>query len=150
MEKTAASVLGPAEGEEFTVGPLAIRSRVSGAQTGGAFEMYFLSMGVATVDYHVHHRMDETIYVLDGEVEFNVQGTTFLRPAGSVAFVPRGLHHGFSNRGPATASVILVFAPSTNQHEYFRAMQSLLTGSYASKIEALQKQYDQELVPPGT
>ena len=64
------------------------------------------------VDYHVHRTMDETIYVVEGEIEFAVVGETYLRPAGSVAFIPRGHHHGFRNRGPARARVLILFTPS--------------------------------------
>ena len=32
--------------------------------------------------YHVHNTMDETVTVLDGQIEFNVAGTKYLRPAG--------------------------------------------------------------------
>jgi uncharacterized cupin superfamily protein len=112
--------------------------------------MYELGLGVATVDYHVHRRMDETIYVLEGEIEFIVEGQKYLRQAGSVAFIPRGVHHGFSNTGPANARVLLVFSPNGNQHEYFRAMESLLATSDEPEIKALQKRYDQELIPLGT
>ncbi len=62
--------------------------------------MYETSAGPATIDYHIHRRMDETIYVVEGEIEFTIAGEKFLRPAGSVAFIQRGLHHGFSNLGP--------------------------------------------------
>jgi quercetin dioxygenase-like cupin family protein len=142
-----ATLLGPTDGEEFLVGPLTIRSRVGGSQTGEAFEMYELALGTATIEYHVHDRMDETICVLEGEIEFVVEGERFTRPAGSVAFVPRGLHHGFSNRGPARARVLLVFAPATHQEEYFRALREALAGGYATSVEELQRRYDQVLVP---
>lgn len=151
MSVGAASVRFPREGEVYEVGPLDIVGRVSAAQTGGAFEMYEVSLGVAAVDFHVHRRMDETIYVLDGEIEFNVTGEKFLRGPGSVAFVPREVHHGFSNRGPDLARVLLVFAPSGDQHEYFRALEGLLGDTLVDKkaIEELQKRYDQELIEPG-
>src|SRR5262245_43208343 len=100
MAKSGASVLSPSEGEKFAAGPFDIISRVSGEQSGHAFEMYDLALGPATVDYHVHMKMDETIFVLEGEIEFNVAGEKFLRPPGSVAFIPRGIHHGFTNPGP--------------------------------------------------
>lgn len=145
-----ATLLTPEEGAFYNVGPLAIRARVLGDQTGGAFEMYELGLGVATVDYHVHNRMDETICVLEGEIEFTVEGETYSRPAGSVAFIPRGLHHGFSNKGPASARVLIVFAPSTNQNEYFQAVQAALADGYASKIPELQEKYDQVLIPAPT
>jgi quercetin dioxygenase-like cupin family protein len=144
------SVLSPTEGEKYQAGPFAITARVLGSQTGGAFELYELALGPATIDYHVHHNMDETIYVLEGEIEFVVDGEKFLRPAGSVAFVPRGLHHGFSNRGPAQARVLIHFNPSGDQHEYFRELERLFAAPVldAAALKALQKQYDQELVNP--
>ena len=144
------SILSPTEGEKYQAGPFDITARVLGSQTGGAFELYELALGPATIDYHVHHNMDETIYVLEGEIEFVVDGEMLLRPAGSVAFVPRGLHHGFSNRGPARARVLIHFNPSGDQHEYFRELERLFAAPVldGTALHALQKQYDQELVNP--
>jgi mannose-6-phosphate isomerase-like protein (cupin superfamily) len=149
---STAFVLGPNEGETYHIGPFDIVARVLQSQSGGLFELYDLSLGVATIDYHVHQKMDETLCVVEGLIEFTVQGAKFLRPAGSVAFVPRGLHHGFNNPGPANARVLITFTPPTGQHEYFRQLEKLLAGDTpdALAIAALQKRYDQELIPPGT
>jgi len=150
MPDSQPSVLSPTEGEMYRAGPFAITARVLGSQTGRAFELYELALGPATIDYHVHLNMDETLYVLEGEIEFVVAGETFLRPAGSVAFVPRGVHHGFRNRGPAMARVLIHFNPSGDQHEYFRALEGLFAASALDKgaLETLQKKYDQSLVAP--
>ena len=150
MLLTQPSVLSPNEGEKYHAGPFDITARVLGLQTGGVFELYELALGPATIDYHVHHNMDETIYVVDGEIEFVVDGEKFLRPAGSVAFVPRGLHHGFSNRGPARARVLIHFNPSGDQHEYFRELERLFAAPTldTTALHTLQKRYDQELVSP--
>lgn len=151
MSLPVASVLLPSEGEKYIAGPFTIVSRVLGAQSGGAFEMYDLALGPATIDYHVHMTMDETLYVVDGEIEFNVTGTKSLRPKGSVAFVPRGIHHGFTNKGPGQARVLVVFTPSGNQHEYFRQLEKLFAAAELDKaaLAVLQKRYDQVLVDPG-
>jgi quercetin dioxygenase-like cupin family protein len=145
-------VLSPTEGEIFDAGPFHIVSRVQGGESKGLFEMYELALGPATVDYHIHRKMDETIFILEGSIEFNVAGTKFLRPAGSVAFIPRGVHHGFSNLGPGRARVLLTFTPSTGQNEYFRALAKLFAAPSLDKpaLQALQLRYDQELIPPGT
>ena len=92
--------------------------------------------------------MDETIYVLEGEIEFIVSGEKFARTAGSVAFVPRGMHHGFSNHGPSRAKVLILFTPSGNEHEYFRELERLFAAPAldTAALQSLQKQYDQELV----
>jgi mannose-6-phosphate isomerase-like protein (cupin superfamily) len=145
-------VLSPSEGEVFEAGPFHIVSRVVGDESKGLFELYELSLGPATIDYHVHHKMDETLCVVEGSIEFNVAGTKFLRPAGSVAFVPRGVHHGFANLGPGRARVLITFTPSAKQHEYFRALAKLFAAPSldTAALQALQRQYDQELIPPGT
>lgn len=99
-------------------------ARVLQSQSGGLFELYDLSLGAATIDYHVHHKMDETLCVVEGQIEFNVQGKKFLRPAGSVAFVPRGLHHGFTNLGPARARVLITFTPPTGSTSIFASWKN--------------------------
>ncbi|OAI41211.1 hypothetical protein AYO40_03635 [Planctomycetaceae bacterium SCGC AG-212-D15] len=147
----ASSVLSAAEGEKYAAGPFAITARVLGTQSAGAFEFYELGLGVATVDYHVHNTMDETIYVLEGEVEFNVAGEKFKRSTGSVAYIPKGIHHGFSNLGPARARVLLLFTPARNQHEYFKLLERLFAAPKldTAALAAAQKRYDQELIPSG-
>lgn len=142
------SILAPGEGEKFVAGPFTITTRVAGSQTGGAFELYELDLGAATIDYHVHRTMDETLCVVEGAIEFIVAGEKFLRPAGSVAFVPRGVHHGFTNLGPARARVLIVFSPARNQQLYFHELEKLFAAATIDKtaLAGLQKVYDQELV----
>jgi len=152
MAAAQSAVRAPGEGEFFAAGPFDITTRVSGAQTNGSFELYELKLGVATVDYHVHNTMDETIYVLEGNIEFNVANERFQRPAGSVAFVPRGVHHGFANLGPARASVLLLFTPATGQDAYFRELVRLFAAPKldVAELTVIQKKFDQVLIPPGT
>jgi quercetin dioxygenase-like cupin family protein len=144
-------VVSPKDGETYSVGPFHIVARVLGGQTNGTFELYELTLGPATIDYHVHNKMDETLCVVEGTIEFIVEGTKFLRPAGSVAFIPRGLHHGFTNPGPGKAKVLIFFSPFGSQHEYFRALEKLFAAPTldTAAVQALQKRYDQELVPLG-
>jgi quercetin dioxygenase-like cupin family protein len=150
--QTKSFVLSPAEGERYAAGPFDIRARVLGSQSQGAFELYELTLGKATVDYHVHHRMDETILVLEGQIEFMVAGEKFLRPPGAVAFIPRGLHHGFRNPNASTARVLLHFNPAGKQDEYFRVLEKLFAAPTldAAALKAAQVKFDQDLVPlPG-
>jgi len=148
MLPSNSSILSPGEGEKFIAGPFTLFTRVAGAQTGRAFELYEIALGAATIDYHVHRTMDETLCVVEGALEFIVAGEKFLRPAGSVAFVPRGIHHGFTNHGPARARALILFTPSRDQHLYFRELQKLFAAASldTAALKALQKVYDQELV----
>ncbi len=148
MSSSQPFVLSPDEAEVFTVGPFRIVSRVLPDQSQGAWELYELTMGPATIDYHVHRTMDETLYLVEGEIKFVVAGETFHRPAGSVAFIPRGVHHGFTNPGPDRSRVLILFSPSGSQDEYFRKLQKLFAAPSLAvgALQALRRQYDQELV----
>jgi quercetin dioxygenase-like cupin family protein len=44
---------------------------------------------------HVHGREDETLFVIDGEVEYTVDGTPGVAATGDAVFLPRGLAHHF-------------------------------------------------------
>ncbi len=149
MTDQPATVLSADEGEVFTIGALKIVSRVIGRQSGGTIELYDLIIsGPFTIDYHVHMTMDETLCVTEGEIEFIVAGQTFVRGAGSVAHLPRGVHHGFSNRGPGPARVLALFNPAGHQSDYFRALERLVArpAPDMDAIKALQARFDQALV----
>jgi quercetin dioxygenase-like cupin family protein len=142
-------IASPNQGEDFRLGELRIVSRVQEGQSAGALELYELILGPFVIDYHVHRNMDETLCVVEGEVEFIVTGRRYRQAAGSVVFVPKGVHHGFTNHSPGRASVLVLFTPAGSQHEYFRRLEQLFAAPSmdTAALQALQKQYDQELVP---
>ena len=57
---------------------------------------------------HVHHREHEAWYVLEGQMTLRVGDDTLTAPAGSFAFAPRGVPHGFTVDVEPTR--VLVFA----------------------------------------
>jgi quercetin dioxygenase-like cupin family protein len=85
--------------------------RVAGSQTGGTFSLIedLLPAGRST-PYHLHHKEDETFYVLEGELTFfgptgKIRGT-----AGSTVFLPRELPHGF--RAETPTRLLILTTPS--------------------------------------
>src|SRR6266536_3148885 len=46
---------------------------------------------------HVHHREDETYYVLSGEFLFEVGGEKYSLPTGATIFAPRDIPHRWAN-----------------------------------------------------
>lgn len=60
---------------------------------------------------HHHDAYDEAFYVLAGEMEFCVDGTTARVPAGSMAFVARGASHSFRNPHATPARMLVVTTP---------------------------------------
>jgi quercetin dioxygenase-like cupin family protein len=70
----------------------------------------FPSLGDGPPSHH-HDSYDEAFYVLAGEMEFCVDGTTARVPAGSMAFVARGATHSFRNPHAAPARMLVVTTP---------------------------------------
>jgi uncharacterized cupin superfamily protein len=92
----------------------------------------------------VHERLEETWYVLDGELEFRVGDETFSAASGACVFVPARVSHAFANRSQAPAKFLLMLSPPTHDR-YFVELAEILgrTGPPDSEaIAALRAKYD--------
>ena len=91
-----------------------------GEQTGGR-----LSVTEIVVPPHagppLHtHDFDETFYLLDGELVFQIDETLVTKGAGQLAFVPRNVPHALANHGDAPASYVLVCTPPGLERHWAR------------------------------
>ena len=91
--------------------------KASQRSTGGVVSVFETTIE-AGPPLHVHDREDECFYVLDGELSIRCGGDTFTAPAGSFAFLPRGLPHRFWAAGQP-ARLLLITVPGGIEH-YFR------------------------------
>jgi quercetin dioxygenase-like cupin family protein len=105
--------LSDGEGRTFTVGPDKASVKVEAEGTGDAFSLveYVAAPGVPGPPPHTHRVVSETFYILEGEVEFLAGDTVRTLARGAVAFVPPGVTHTFSNKGPKFARWIGIFSP---------------------------------------
>jgi quercetin dioxygenase-like cupin family protein len=58
----------------------------------------------------VHHREDETFFVLEGDVVFGVGGTSFAAGPGDLAFGPRDVPHRYTV-GDAGCRMLFILTP---------------------------------------
>jgi mannose-6-phosphate isomerase-like protein (cupin superfamily) len=68
---------------------------------------------------HIHD-FDESFYVLDGELTFQLGDEVFTGHAGEVAFAPRGAHHTFANHSGADARTLIVCTPAGFERYFAR------------------------------
>ena len=61
----------------------------------------------------ISHEGEELGYVLEGEVELNVEGKSYQLAEGDSFFFDSNLQHAFHNRGASTARVLWVNTPPT-------------------------------------
>lgn len=64
----------------------------------------------AAAPLHVHHAEDETFYILDGEVTFELGGVRRTARPGDVVFGPRNVPHRYEV-GPEGARMLFVLTP---------------------------------------
>ena len=74
---------------------------------------------------HVHHREDETISVLAGEITFFLGETTKVLKKGEFILAPKGIPHHFKNTGSEDA-ILLETASPAGIELFFEAAGHLL------------------------
>lgn len=71
--------------------------KLTAEQTGGLLSILEITEPPgAEAPLHVHHREDETFWILDGDISIEVGDTTLQLSAGDVAFGPRGVPHRYT------------------------------------------------------
>src|ERR671936_301735 len=105
--------LGPGEGRELVIGTSATTLKAVADDTEGRFSVveHQLSAHFPGPPAHVHDHLDHAWYVVEGTVVFTVEERVLSAPAGSFAFVPRGVAHAFANPGGEVVRFVELDAP---------------------------------------
>ncbi len=61
---------------------------------------------------HAHAAEDDSFYILEGELTFEVEGEEVVARPGTFVLVPPGVEHTFANRTDAVVRMINVHAPA--------------------------------------
>ena len=69
---------------------------------------------------HAHERQVDSFYVLDGELEVMVDGTTHTAGPGTLVSVPVGVRHAFCHPGPGRVSFLNLHAPDDGFADFLR------------------------------
>jgi quercetin dioxygenase-like cupin family protein len=73
------------------------------------------------VDPHTHADHTDSFFVLEGEVEFLLDGEWRRGGPGTFLSVPPGIVHGFRNPGPGRIRVLNIHAPKVGFNERIRS-----------------------------
>ena len=99
-------------------------TKATTAETQGAYSLTeHLVTAASNPPVHVQVDEDEAFYVLDGEIEFEVDGNVVNATPGTFAFVARGAAHRFCVL-TETARMLVICSgkPSHNLEHFFYAM----------------------------
>jgi len=136
MTTLAATVRDRGEGERrwFSGGGLHTWLATSD-ETAGAFLLFeFIGEQGKVTPLHIHPASDETFYLLDGEIQLDLDGKRHNLSAGGVAVVPRGVPHAFMVVSASTRFLTLQ-TPGTDEAFYRLASEPAPDGSQPIPVD---------------
>jgi|SRR6266850_175827 len=118
--------------------------KVSSADTGGAFALMEdnLKAGFA-LGLHLHRQHAETFYILEGNVDFYLDGDWMTAPPGTTVHIPPGTAHAVVLPAGQTGKLLMIFQPS-GFDQFLNELAGLSEQELADeeRVGALSLKYD--------
>ena len=134
--------------------------KAAGEDTGGVYSlMELLVQPNSGAPLHMHSREDESIYILEGEFQFQLGEQTIVATAGTFLYCPKHLSHGFTNIGEKPAKFLTWHTPSGLEKFFAQvgvpAVDRLAPPVFSKadieeKILAFSPSHGVEVIPPPT
>jgi len=111
----------PGEGaRSLWVMSVLVTCKIPSHRTGGAYTLFEVATQPGSgPPPHVHHREDESFYVLEGEFEFLIGGETLRVGAGSLLYFPKGTLHAHRVLGEAVGRMLVTQTPGGLYERFF-------------------------------
>lgn len=98
-----------------------LRMLCEATETGGAWSLFEEEVPLGMGPPPHRHDWDEAYYILEGEVEFEVDGKSVKSAKGDFNYLPRNTVHGFKGASDSPARV-LIFAAPAHGSEFFHEL----------------------------
>ena len=123
--------------------------KVSSADTGGAFALMEDNLKREfSLGLHLHRQHAETFYVLEGSVDFYVDGDWMSAAAGATIHIPPGIPHALSLADEQTAKLLMIFQPS-GFDQYLAELAGLNEDDSADEMRARERDLRYDIVNLG-
>ena len=96
---------------------------------------------------HIHPDQDEYLYILEGRLDFMLDGRDEFATPGDTVRLPRGLPHGIFNKSQQTVKTLFWVSPSQKLYDLFWAIHNMKEQNPA-EVVALSAQYNIHFLPP--
>lgn len=140
--------IGPVRANRSAV-PTTVTIKATGEETN---DFFYLGEGVFEPRFpgpppHLHHRLHDMFYVLDGTLTMRLGDETLELEAGSFVCVPPGVVHTFSNKSGAPVR-LLNFNTPAGWENYMRDLAAALASGTPTQEEIgrIASRYDFEAV----
>ena len=145
------------EGNSFWLADALYTAKAMGKDTGSAFTLVEAKTQPKGQSLpKIHHREDTTYYVLEGELEFMVEGDLSEVTAGYFLYVSRGTWHTYKNVGSRSARHLEMHTPAGIEKFFEEVSVPALDSSSPppfdeedlEKIRSIALKYGVEIRPP--
>ena len=125
--------------ETITVGALAVRFLVQAGESHGSVTVFECDVpaDARMPAPHSHGAFEETIYGLTGVTAWTIDGKEIEVGPGEAVCIPRGVVHGFTNRGSIDAKFLAFATPGVFGSAYFREIGEVLAAGSQPDLGAL-------------
>jgi mannose-6-phosphate isomerase-like protein (cupin superfamily) len=118
-----ASIVRAGERRALNVLGMPLTMLCEASETGGAWSLFEEEIPFGMGPPPHRHGWDEAYYILEGEINFEVDGERVNSKKGDFNYLPRGTAHGFKGASQLPARV-LIFAAPAHGSEFFREINS--------------------------
>lgn len=145
--------VGPNEGRVYDhLGGEKMTVLLSAQDTDGNFALFIDEVPPGGgPPLHIHHNEDETFYILEGELDIQVNNNKFTASVGTSVFLPKGIPHTFHNSGSQTVRALVVLSPG-GLEGFFAEVEPLMVQAEPDmqSILTMAGKYGIEVIPPDT
>ena len=135
-------------GPQYSVLGDLVTVKIHGRDTGGTLSQIESTCGPHIgPPLHIHHREEETFFVIDGEFEFICGGERSTGGPGTVVRLPRGVPHRFKNLRDTVGRVLITLTPA-GAEDFFAAVGALTPEQQSDlpAVVALGAKYGMEII----
>jgi quercetin dioxygenase-like cupin family protein len=118
-----ATIVRAGERDALNILGMPLRMLCESRETGGAWSLFEEEVPLGMGPPAHRHNWDEAYYILEGEVDFEVDGEPVKSRTGDFNYLPRNTVHGFKGASTAPARV-LIFATPAHGSEFFAELNS--------------------------
>ena len=96
---------------------------------------------------HIHPDQDEYLYILEGKLDFMLDGADTQATPGDLVRLAMGIPHGIFNKSGQTAKVLFWVSPSRRLYDLFWAIHNLKEQT-PDAVVALAAEHNVHFLPP--
>ncbi|MCW3015653.1 MAG: hypothetical protein JWO02_2745 [Solirubrobacterales bacterium] len=117
--------------ETISVGAMSVRFLVEADASNGTVSAFEVDVpaDAKMPAPHSHDGFEETVYGLKGVVTYTIDGTPVDIGPGDCVCIPRGIVHGFENRGSDDATFLAIASPGVFGAAYFHEIGDVLAAA---------------------